>query len=329
MTLLPQSESTDYGDEAPVAARKPWLLTALKAALSVIAIIAIARNVDLKAAWDRLSHQSPWFPLAAVVTMSLQIGLAACRWHSILLGLGAVTRLATTLRLYYIAAFFNTWLWGSVGGDVLRAWLSHNSQLRLRQSINSVILDRVSAVAAVGVLVLVTTPVFIASTHQTPLGLTLCAVAACLLCGILVAALLHRVPIDWQRLKFLRGVQLLSEATATIFFRPRVALPVIGIAIVGQVVTALAVYVMALGLDVGLSLFNCIILMQPVALAIALPISINGWGVRETAMIGLLNFVGVPSSAALSLSVQMGLLTIIATLPGGVIWLLHKDQTRS
>jgi glycosyltransferase 2 family protein len=297
--------------------------------LSVVAIIAIARNVDLKAAWDRFSHQSPWFPAAAVATMSLQIGLAAFRWHRILLGLGATTRIATSLRLYYIAAFFNTWLWGSVGGDVLRAWLSHNSQLRLRQSINSVILDRVAAVAAVGILVLVTAPVFIANTHQTMLGLTLCAVAACLLGGILVAALLHRVPIDWQRFKFLRGLHLLSQATATIFFRPNVALPVLGIAVVGQVVTALAVYVMSLGLNVGLSLFDCVILMQPVALVIALPISVGGWGVRETAMIGLLSFVGISSSAALSLSVQMGLLTVVATLPGGAIWLLHKDQTRS
>jgi len=83
---------------------------------------------------------------------------------------------------------------------------------------------------------------------------------------------------------------------------------------------------MALGLDVHLSLTDCVILMQPVALAVALPISIGGWGVRETAMIGLLGFVGIPSSAALSLSVQMGLLTIVATLPGAAFWLLHRES---
>lgn len=327
MTSLPRGESTDYAEEAPAAGRKPWLLTALKVALSAIVIIAVARNVDLGAAWRRFADQNPWFPAAAVATMSLQIATAGLRWQLVLRGLGAVSRIASSLRLYYIAVFFNTWLWGSVGGDVLRAWLSHNSQLRLRQSINSVILDRVAAVAAVGILVLVTAPVFIASTHQTTLGLVLCAMAACLLCGIAAAALIHHLPINWQRFKFLRGLRLLSVATATVFLRLDVALPVLGVAIVGQVVTALAVYFMSLGLNVGLSLFDCVILMQPVALVIALPISVGGWGVRETAMIGLLGFVGIPSSAALSLSVQMGLLTIVATLPGGVLWLLHKDQT--
>jgi glycosyltransferase 2 family protein len=329
MTLLPRSESTDYADETPVAGRKPWLFTALKVALSAIVIIAVARNVDLEAAWQRFANQNPWFPAAALATMSLQIMIAGLRWHLILRGLGATSRLTTSLRLCYIAVFFNTWLWGSVGGDVLRAWLLQNSQLRLRQSINSVILDRVAAVGAVGILVLVTVPIFVASTHQSILGLVLGAVAGCLLCGIVTAALIQHLPIDWKRFKFLRGVQLLSAATATIFLKFNIALPVLGVAIAGQLITALAVYFMSLGLNVGLSLFDCAILMQPVALAIALPISVGGWGVRETAMIGLLGFVGIPSSAALSLSVQMGLLTIVATLPGGVLWLLHKDQTRS
>jgi uncharacterized protein (TIRG00374 family) len=329
MTSLPQSESTNLVDEVPVTGRKPWLLTALKIALSAIVIIAVAKNVDLKAAWQRFTNQNLWFPVAAVATMSLQIATGGLRWHLILRGLGAASRLRTSLRLSYIGVFFNTWLWGSIGGDVLRAWLLQNSQLRLRQSVNSIILDRVAAVAAVGILVLATAPVFIANTQQKTLGLALCVVAACLLCGIVAAALLHRLPINWQRFKFLRGLQLLSVATSTIFLRSSVAIPVLAVAIAGQVVTALAAYVMSLGLNIGLSLFDCVILMQPVALVTALPISVGGWGVRETAVIGLLSFVGIPSSAALSLSVQMGLLTIVATLPGGLLWLLYKDQTRS
>jgi len=324
MTLLPRSESPDYAERLPVPRRKPWVLTAMKVALSVAIIVAIGRNVDLAAAWQRFARQNLWFPVAAVAIMSLQIGLSGVRWHIILRSLGAPARLTESVRLSYVAVFFNTWLWGA-GGDVVRAWLSHNSLLRLRQSINSVILDRVAAVAAVSILVLMTAPMFIRDTYQTTLGLVLCGFAACLLSGIVVAALLHRLPINWTRFKVLRGLHMLSMATETIFLRPAAALPVLGVAVIGQIVVALAVYMMALGLNVGLSLLDCMILMQPVALVTALPISIGGWGVRETAMIGLLSFVGVPSSAALSLSVQMGLLTIVATLPGAAFWLLHRE----
>jgi glycosyltransferase 2 family protein len=326
MILASHSESAQYTEEVPVPGRKPRLFTAIKIVLSVAVIVAVARNVDLEAAWQRFAHQNFWFPAAAVAILILQIGIGGLRWKLILRGLGDTSPIATSLRLYYISVFFNTWLWGAVGGDVLRAWLTHRAQFRLRQAVNSVVLDRVAAVAAVGILILATAPVFIRDTHQYKLALVLCGVAACLLGGIVVAALVHRVPIDWKRFKLFRGIHLLSTATDAIFLRINTVLPVLGVAILGQIVVAVAVYVMSLSLDVGLSLIDCVILMQPVALAVALPISVGGWGVRETAMIGLLGFIGIPSSAALSLSVQMGLLTIIASLPGAAFWLLHRQS---
>jgi uncharacterized membrane protein YbhN (UPF0104 family) len=75
-----------------------------------------------------------------------------------------------------------------------------------------------------------------------------------------------------------------------------------------------------------LSFFDCLVLMQPVALITALPISIGGWGAREAAMVGLLGLVGVPASAAFVLSVQVGILTTLVALPGGVLWLLLKER---
>jgi len=326
MILASYSESAGDTEESPVRGRKPWLLNAVKLVLSAAVIIAVARSVDLAEAWQRFAHQNLSFPTAAVAILILQVGIGGLRWHFILRGLGHTARLTTSLRLYYISVFFNTWLWGAVGGDVLRAWLAHREQLRLRQAISSVVLDRVAAIAAVVVLILTTAPVFIRDTHQYDLGLALCGLAACLLLGIVAAALVHRLPIDWQRFKLLRHFQLLSMATEAIFLHREAALLVLSFAIFGQLASAVAIYTMALGLDVHLSLTDCVILMQPVALAVALPISIGGWGVRETAMIGLLGFVGIPSSAALSLSVQMGLLTIVATLPGAAFWLLHRES---
>jgi len=171
----------------------------------------------------------------------------------------------------------------------------------------------------------VTAPAFIRDTQQYHLAFWLCSVAACLFFGIVVAALVHRLPIDWRRFKLLRAIHLLSTATDTIFLRVKTALPVLSAAVVGQTALAFAVYLISCGLNVDLSLIDCVILMQPIALAVALPISVGGWGVRETAMIGLLGLVGVSSSAALSLSVQLGLLTIVATLPGAAFWLLHRE----
>ena len=66
-------------------------------------------------------------------------------------------------------------------------------------------------------------------------------------------------------------------------------------------------------------------------LVTTIPISIAGWGVRETAMVTAMGLIGIPSDAALILSILFGLSTIIFTLPASLVWILsrsiHNDAT--
>ncbi|HTV28367.1 MAG TPA: lysylphosphatidylglycerol synthase domain-containing protein, partial [Xanthobacteraceae bacterium] len=57
-----------------------------------------------------------------------------------------------------------------------------------------------------------------------------------------------------------------------------------------------------------------------------LPISIAGWGIREGFLSAAFGLVGVWPEKALTLSVLYGLLTLIGSLPGGVIWLLQRRK---
>jgi uncharacterized membrane protein YbhN (UPF0104 family) len=121
-------------------------------------------------------------------------------------------------------------------------------------------------------------------------------------------------------------VQSLGEATRTIFLRPAAAVPTLLLAVSAQILMAVTAYLLGQSLAIGLSLLDCLVLMQPVVLLTSLPISIGGWGVRETAMIGLLGLVGVPASAALLLSVELGLIAMVASLPGLVLWFMVKPK---
>jgi hypothetical protein len=114
-----------------------------------------------------------------------------------------------------------------------------------------------------------------------------------------------------------------------VFFRPKAALPVLGLAISAQIALGMATFSMAASLGIKVSLLDCIVLMQPVALLANLPISVGGWGVRETAVILMFGLIGVPSSAALVLSLQLGLLALLVVLPGGILWLLLQIKDRA
>jgi uncharacterized membrane protein YbhN (UPF0104 family) len=211
---------------------------------------------------------------------------------------------------------------------VLRAWLTYRGEVSGKTAVNSVILDRVAALAGVAILVLATSPIFLlrvgnALPMYVPFGLAFAG-----LVGIGMAAYLDRLPEAWLRMRFMRLLQSLGGSVQRVFLSPKGAIPVLGLAVAAQFALGIATYAMAASLGIKVSVIDCIVLMQPVALASNLPISVGGWGVRETAVVLLFGLVGVPSSAALVLSLQLGLLALLVVLPGGLLWLLLQFRNR-
>ena len=324
LTTVVEESPEAIGQAQPAVRRR--LIALAKIGFTALAIGYVAWTVDLAAAWRRTMQQDLWLVALAAGLMLLQIALGAARWHVILRQLGARVVFTDSLRLFAAGVFFNVYLWGGIAGDALRGWLTWRAQAGAATAINSVVLDRAAAAAAAAVLVVLTAPLFGERAGFVPAAIV-AAVAGGLLCGIIAATQVWRAPLNWHRSVPLRGIEALSRATATIFLRPPVV-ATLGIAIVTQAAMALTTYVLAASLRVEVGLIDCLLLMQPVALIVALPISIGGWGTREAAMIALFGLIGVPASAALALSVQLGLLNIVMALPGGVLWLFTRDRYR-
>jgi len=99
-----------------------------------------------------------------------------------------------------------------------------------------------------------------------------------------------------------------------------------GSALFIHLMTAAACYALALGLRAQLSPLDAFMLIPPVILLTAVPISISGWGVREGAMVACLGLVGVPSEKALSISLLLGVISVIVSVVGGVIWLTSAER---
>jgi uncharacterized membrane protein YbhN (UPF0104 family) len=210
----------------------------------------------------------------------------------------------------------------------MRAWLSYDSNIAAKTAITSVILDRVAALVAVAVLVLLTAPSFLARVGVSVPMLVPLVLSMVGLVGVVIAAQFERMPKRWLRFRPLRLLRELGTSVRLVFLRPSTLFPLVAVAILGQTALGTATYAMAVGLGLNISFLECIVLMQPVALVANLPISIGGWGVRESAMITVFGLVGVPASASLVLSIQLGLLLLVVALPGGLLWLAMKtDRT--
>ena len=298
---------------------RPFLLP-FKFAVSGLLIAVVFRNIDLDSLAERFAGQSRgWLIAAATVTIT-QMLLAGLRWDQIIRGLRARVPLETVIRVTYIGTFFNSWLLGSAGGDVARAVLAPEGGIGRIKIIYSVLFDRVLTLAGLGLVILPvmalnvgplarSLPVFasLAVAALPFIGLTAIAVIAPLIGGRASAVMLRirELGLSWRLLCQAPG--RLGAALA-IAAASQVAIPAIAFSL-GR----------AQHLDV--SFFDFVVLIPPVVLLSALPISIGGWGVRENAMIIALAPIGVAAGSALLIAVQLALLASLLSLPGGAIWM--------
>ena len=72
---------------------------------------------------------------------------------------------------------------------------------------------------------------------------------------------------------------------------------------------------------------HVLFLMPPVLLIATVPISIAGWGVRETSMIAAFAYAGLAESDGLTLSILFGAVNFIIGILGGIVWISSGLRT--
>ncbi|MFQ5765649.1 MAG: lysylphosphatidylglycerol synthase transmembrane domain-containing protein [Rhodospirillales bacterium] len=308
---------------------KKWLALALKFLVSGLLIWVLFANIDLGEAKARLLQADPRMLALAVGVLVVQMFIAGLRWATVLKAMGTPLPLLKATQLFYIGVFFNQALPSSVGGDAVRMYKAYREGLGLRGAINGVILERVVVVLALVGLVAATQPWFLPRVDEATRavilpGIVLAAVGAG--AGLAFLMLLDRLPEALRRWRLIRGLGHLARDARKVFLRPGALIPALAWGVATHVNVSLYAFVLAVSLDLDVTVFDCLTLIPPVMLVMTVPISIAGWGVRETAMVVLFALIGVPKEGALVLSVLFGLVGMAFAIPGGAVWLASRDK---
>lgn len=312
-----------------VSRYRKFFSLAAKFGLMVLAFWFVSREIDMAELKAMLRSQNRFVFVEAGFLLLVQMLLGAVRWRIILVALGGVCGQVishfSALKTYYISVFFNCCLPGTVGGDVVRVWLVKSEHIPLPLAISSVVIDRMVALLALGVMVGLTMPLLafylgISAWLLMPLFLLLFVFGFWLLFNL--DKLVLKVPF----LKSLHWLTHLLQNIRLILARPKTASLSLFYASMAHLAYCLAAYILAQSLGSPISLADAVTLVPWVLLIAIIPISIGGWGLREVAMVYLLGLAGVPQEAALALSVQLGLLSIVISLPAGLIWLASRRQ---
>lgn len=308
---------------------KKWLALALKFLVSGFLIWFLLSNIDLGSAMARAAEADPKMLLAAMLVLLVQIGIGGARWGVVMNAIGAPLGFVRSTQLFYIGVFFNQTLPSSVGGDGVRIYKVYKHGVGLRSAFNGVILERVATVVALVLLVGVTLPWFLPRLDETARamagpGFGVIALGAA--AGLWLLMRMERLPETLRRWRLVRGLGNLGVDARRVFLHLGHLLPVLAWGLVTHINISFSVFILGLGLGLEITLIDCLVLVPTVLLIMTLPISIAGWGVRETAMVGLFGLIGVPGEGALVLSVLFGLVGIATALPGGAVWLASRDR---
>jgi len=305
-----------------------WLALGFSFALTAITLFFVFRGIDRQAFVRLLATQDrAWLVVAAVFFLT-QIVLGGERWRTILCALmrGSPPSMRSVQAVFYASIFFNCLPFGTVGGDVARIWLARRFALSLSQIVLSILVDRAVTVAALIMLALATLPTmwgpYVAAMWSGGAAILIVGALAILLLGVIERALgrwRHRRPIHFV----LRMAEELRQ------LRTRSGLIALGFALASGACFGIGAYCIARSLGIGVGPVAMIAVISIMTLVVALPISVAGWGVREISLVALLGLLGVDREAALALSVELGLISTLLSLPGGVVWLMLRGHRKA
>ena len=297
----------------------------VKLFVSVSIIAYLLSTVDFNLVLERLKTADMFLVFLSVCLLFVLVFPQALRWKIIIDASEAKLKLSYAVGTTMVGWFFNQVLPSSVGGDAFRVWYAYRFGVRLRTATQSVIFDRISALMAVVLILLISSPWLnlVFSSDQPVFTVLLFAFALLLGCIILLVA--DRFIPSFTPAAVKGQVVEFSGAARKVFLGGT-GIRVIAISCAIHFSVALAVWLLALSMQIQLNIIHIFLLMPVILFVTAIPVSIAGWGIRESSMVVVLGMVGVPAESAISLSLSFGLAMLFASLPGGIVWwLMHHE----
>ena len=296
--------------------------------------------LELLSLINRIDLANVCICIAVLFWLNLSI---AIRWRFILRHFGKELQIASLWRFTMIGAFFNQFLPTGMGGDLFRIGYVRKSGVPLITAVTSVVVDRIIGFLSLFILVGIGAPYLFTITHRGAVTTTLLFLLSLLATAIFLFIrfdLLYRALSNLPYIKksdssqgffahFIKSIDQCAEDTRSLLRKWPDGFIVIFLSFANQTMLGLVVFLLARGLGGHLELIDAVVVFPFVLLLSMIPISLAGWGLRETAMVVVFGLRGMPKEIALGVSVLFGICLILSALPGAFLWLVaHYDGSK-
>ncbi len=312
---------------------KSQIKTVLKALLSFGLLGVLFYRTDTETLIGVLGSIN-WFMIipAALILFSTTL-LQTIRWSVILRNFDLLVGFGQLYRIVLIGCFFNLFLPSTVGGDFFRAYyLGKHKKTGISIAATTTLIDRISGISALLILGLFCSFLSPQSLGGVPLRFIFIGIFLAFMAGIIMFFHpgLHRL---LEKMLIRIRAKGLAERTPQIYegasrFRKNIpdVLLTSCLSLAIQVISISSVWVAARAMHIDAPFLLFLIFVPLINIAVSIPLTINGVGLREGMFFLLFSQIGIPMEASITLSLITMLLNFSMALPGGFIYSIFKKS---
>jgi glycosyltransferase 2 family protein len=320
---------------------KSYLQLLIRFIVSVGLMVWLVTMIDWDEAFRIMKEGSPFYFVLAFLAIQITVATSIWKWRMLIQSsekkLSNDQISATYLgKLYYIGLFFNNFMLGSVGGDVVRIYYL-GKKTGVATATTSVLFERITAGFALVGIVLVSA-LFMDQSRPYLISL--------LILIIIAVALYIIFKIFMKKATVTKRNSSSQSKLSLIMVKGKQAIIGIGdtaknyrneswqwwgmillLSFLFQVGMAWINDLLFRSFGIEVSFLHLLVIITLISVITMIPVSLNGLGVREASYVLFFQSIGVPEGIALSVSLLFFILVTISSLIGGLFWLMERRET--
>jgi uncharacterized protein (TIRG00374 family) len=273
---------------------------------------------------DRLVRgANPWLLLAALSVMPIAFVITSRRWHMLLEVLDIRIGQWKTFVICMVSTFYSTFMPGSTGGDLVKAYYAAKHTTHRTRAVMSVLIDRILGLLALIIVggTMASLQFSVPECRRVAIGCWALLAATIIGAFVFYHPRLHKAfRVDWilSRLPLQRQVANGVEALHLYGARPWIPIWAIIMTFPVHVATIISAYFAGRAFGIQMQFFYYWVAVPVIVLVGAIPISPQGAGVMEFFAVELTRRQGVPTSQAIALAMSIRFTAIFWNLLAGI-----------
>jgi len=287
--------------------------------------------------WHTLRLIQPLALLVSLALVGFTILAGVVRWRVVLEAQGLHLPLNRATSISFVAQFFNSFLLGSTGGDLIKAYYAaRETHHKKTEAVTTVFMDRLvglwSMLLFAGMMMAPNYAVLRASRDIGVPAVFILAMFVGLTVVLAVAfwgGVSKGFPKARHYLRRLPKGDLLERALDSCrqFGKQKsFLLKTVAISLMVNVVWVVQIIVLGQGLGLTIPPMPLFVIVPIILCISALPLTPNGLGVRENLFVLMLAVINVPKTAALSVSLIASAQGLFWSLIGGLIYMGRRQK---